>query len=370
MPELFQNKYEISLYEVFAFMGLAQCVFILVYIASRSWRSSRSIIPFLYFLLLGGLFFAELALGLFALASGYFLSLLTFAWLVVPVISYLFIVQIINLEKLPALKHYTILPVMFLCVIIPFSFGDFSDDCTASTLKCTFFYDILISIFVVFSTLTVSALLFDPEGFRAIRTDKDKKDRYWLALTIVIINAGVVASALGTIAGVLGEQDGRYIRIILGVAYAYLATTSLFRIYPPSIPVEKVANPESLNSSERKIIEDIERLMTLDKLYQEPAFSRADMARELNISEGVITKVINAHYGKNFPTLVNEARVEEAKHLLVDTDMNIKTIAEDVGFNSIATFNRVFKETVGKTATEYRAENGKAKDPDSEYILG
>jgi AraC-like DNA-binding protein len=351
-------------------MGVAQCVFILVYIASRSWRSSRSIIPFLYFLLLGSLFFGELFLGLYPTVSEHRQSILMFSWMVVPVLSYLFIVQIINLEKLPALKHYMVLPLTFLCMAIPYLFGDYGDVCNQGTLKCALFYDVLITIFVLFSTFTIGALLFDPDGFRCIRTDKDKKDRYWLALTIILINAGLVASALSNIAGILNLREGSYIRIILGVAYAYLATTSLFRIYPPSIPVEKTANPESLNTGEKKIINDINRLMTMDKLYQEPAFSRADLARELNISEGVITKVINAHYGKNFPTLVNEARVEEAKHLLVDTDMNIKTIADDVGFNSIATFNRVFKDIAGQTATEYRNENAKSKDPDSEYILG
>lgn len=370
MLDMFQSRYEISLYEVFSFMGLVQCIFILVYIASRSWRSSRSIIPFLYFLILGGLFFFELALGIYSLTSDFYLSALTFAWLVVPVISYLFIVQIINLEKLPAFKHYLILPLLVLCVCIPYVFGDYSQECTGSIIKCAFFYDVLTAIFVVFSTVTVAVLFLDPHGFRSIRTEKDKTDRYWLAMTIIIINAGVVATALGAIAGFIEGKEARYIRIILGVAYAYLATTSLFRIYPPSIPVEKVANPDSLSVNERKIIEDIERLMTLDKLYQEPAFSRADLARELNISEGVITKVINAHYGKNFPTVVNEARVVEAKHLLADSDMNIKTIAEDVGFNSIATFNRVFKDFAGQTASEYRTQNSKAKDPDSEYILG
>ncbi len=35
--------------------------------------------------------------------------------------------------------------------------------------------------------------------------------------------------------------------------------------------------------------------------------------------------------------------------------MPVTQIAFDVGFNSLASFNRVFKETTGQSPTEYRA---------------
>lgn len=355
-------------------MGLAQCVFILVYIASRSWRSSRSIIPFLYFLLLGGLFYAEFSYGFLDVKFDYFEPALQVLWLILPLLSYLFIIQIIKLEKLPSVKHYWVLALIAVGFSLAYYGLRYSEECADGLVRCETFYNALIVIFIVFSSIAVSVLFIDPQGFRAIRLDKEKKDRYWLALTIIIINTALIAVILSKYTGMLTEADGRYIRIILGVGYVYLATTSLFRIYPPSIPIEKVANPDSLSASEKKVIADIEKLMTMDKLYQEPSFSRADLARELNISEGVITKVINAHYGKSFPSLVNEARVKEAQHLLADTDVTIKAIAEDVGFNSIATFNRVFKDIVGETASNYRAAHKKepedVKPSDSDYILG
>jgi AraC-like DNA-binding protein len=48
--------------------------------------------------------------------------------------------------------------------------------------------------------------------------------------------------------------------------------------------------------------------------------------------------------------------VEEAKTLLVETQADISTISEESGFNSIATFNRVFKDIAGLSPTEYRAK--------------
>lgn len=357
MPTFFQNTFEITFYEVFSFLGLVQSVFILVYIASRSWRSSRSIIPFLYFLLLGGLFYIEFAAGFMDLQLpnlGFYTS---FFWLLLSIFSYLLIVQIINLESLPRLPHYLVMMMACCAFLFSYGIGRLSGECDGLLSSCTFFQDSIIITFTICAAISLSVLFFDPAGFRSIRAQKDKRERYWLALSIILVNACLIGLALATYADMMPVGEARSIRIMMGMAFVYLATTSLFRIYPPSLPVVKLAAPESLSESEQKVIADIERLMTYDKLYQEPSFSRADLARELGISEGIITRVINAYYGKSFPVIVNEKRVDEAKHLLVETDANIKTIAVDVGFNSIASFNRVFKDYAGMTASEFRARN-------------
>ncbi len=307
--------------------------------------------------MLGGLFYVEFAYGFLGMEMLNIGFMLGFAWLLLPFFSYFLIIQVINLEKLPSLSHYLILLVGLGAFLFSYSLASFDGSCEGTLISCDVFQDSLVVTFIICALIVLTILFFDSSGLRSIRLDKDKKERYWLALTIILVNACLVAVALANYAEMIPADDGRSVRIMMGMAYVYLATTSLFRIYPPSIPVNKQAAPEKLTINEKKLIEDIERLMTMDKLYQEPAFSRADLARELEISEGVITKVINMHYGKSFPVIINERRVEEAKHLLAATDDNIKTIAIDVGFNSIASFNRVFKEYVGMTATQYRAEN-------------
>jgi AraC-like DNA-binding protein len=40
----------------------------------------------------------------------------------------------------------------------------------------------------------------------------------------------------------------------------------------------------------------------------------------------------------------------------VETDMPIKAIAEDVGFNSIASFNRVFRDILGQSPGQFRGD--------------
>jgi putative ABC transport system permease protein len=54
---------------------------------------------------------------------------------------------------------------------------------------------------------------------------------------------------------------------------------------------------------------------------------------------------------------VNELRIEEVKRKMDDpacSHIKIIEIAYECGFNSKATFNRVFKKLTGKPPTEYK----------------
>ena len=82
---------------------------------------------------------------------------------------------------------------------------------------------------------------------------------------------------------------------------------------------------------------------------------RAELARELKVGEATLSRLVNARYVKTIPQLLNEFRVKDAQKLLKETDASIQNIFEESGFNSITTFNRVFKELSGEAPKEYRA---------------
>ena len=92
----------------------------------------------------------------------------------------------------------------------------------------------------------------------------------------------------------------------------------------------------------------------LDKVYQEANFSRADLARELNVSEANVSRIVSAHFGKSLPQLINELRIRDSLQLLEQTDAGMQIIAEQVGFSSLPTFNRVFKDVMNVSPSEYR----------------
>ena len=120
------------------------------------------------------------------------------------------------------------------------------------------------------------------------------------------------------------------------------------------IAAQKKDKGATLSIYERSIARQIEELIYLQKAYQEPSYSRADLARECEVPEAVVSKVLNTHFGLSFPQLMNKHRVEDAKRLLIQTKEPMKIIAEEAGFNSLASFNRAFKEISGVSPSEFR----------------
>lgn len=76
--------------------------------------------------------------------------------------------------------------------------------------------------------------------------------------------------------------------------------------------------------------------------------------------EHQLRALINGELGhRNFSAFLNAYRLTEAKRLLADPEQarrQVLQIALDVGFGSIAPFNRAFKEATGRTPTEFRKE--------------
>ncbi|MBS2099393.1 helix-turn-helix domain-containing protein [Carboxylicivirga linearis] len=78
------------------------------------------------------------------------------------------------------------------------------------------------------------------------------------------------------------------------------------------------------------------------------------VAEKTGVSQRKITNLINNRFNCNFKSYINRIRINEAKRLLSETDMNIGEIAYKVGFNNQSHFNRVFKAENNISPSEYR----------------
>lgn len=113
-------------------------------------------------------------------------------------------------------------------------------------------------------------------------------------------------------------------------------------------------------SGESEIIATLNNLMEDRKLYRSAEFSLSDLSRESGISGRVISKALNNELGKNYFQFINEYRVEEVKAKLLDAKqdhLTILSIGLDAGFNSKASFNRVFKTYTSQTPKEFKVNN-------------
>ncbi|MGL4737132.1 MAG: response regulator transcription factor [Cellulosilyticaceae bacterium] len=78
------------------------------------------------------------------------------------------------------------------------------------------------------------------------------------------------------------------------------------------------------------------------------------VADELFVSTWHLCKVIKKQTGTNFVDLLNEVRIEQAKKLLLESNMKIYEIAEHVGYADTAYFSKIFKKIANVTPNEYR----------------
>ncbi len=91
--------------------------------------------------------------------------------------------------------------------------------------------------------------------------------------------------------------------------------------------------------------------------YQEPNLSLQDLSTQLNMSRHHLSALINQKQKKNFYEFINTYRIEEVKNLIVDPenkDQKIMSLAYDAGFNSKASFNRIFKQFTNMTPSQYQ----------------
>jgi len=96
-----------------------------------------------------------------------------------------------------------------------------------------------------------------------------------------------------------------------------------------------------------------------EKPYLNPELSLPVLAEALETSRNHLSNIINKVHNKNFYEFINEYRVEEVKSLMADPKnkhLKLMSLAYDAGFNSKATFNRIFKQMTGMTPSQYLAD--------------
>lgn len=101
------------------------------------------------------------------------------------------------------------------------------------------------------------------------------------------------------------------------------------------------------------------RLLNVDRVYRRPKISIKSLADELGLPEYRLRRLIHEELGfRNFNAFLHHYRLREACEMLSDPNevrTPILTIALTVGYQSINTFNRAFREINGETPSAFRA---------------
>ena len=92
----------------------------------------------------------------------------------------------------------------------------------------------------------------------------------------------------------------------------------------------------------------------LHSFSEEPQISLSDIARKYGISEEHFCRMFRKYTGFRPFEYINLLKIQKAKELLSNTDLDIREIAKQVGYESHSYFSMLFKKYMGETPTEYR----------------
>jgi AraC-like DNA-binding protein len=91
----------------------------------------------------------------------------------------------------------------------------------------------------------------------------------------------------------------------------------------------------------------------MDRSYAEPLDVRA-VAAVAHVSEAHFIRSFRAVFGETPHRYLQRRRVERAMFLLRETERSVTDVCMDVGFSSLGTFSRTFRDIVGVSPSEYR----------------
>lgn len=101
---------------------------------------------------------------------------------------------------------------------------------------------------------------------------------------------------------------------------------------------------------------------TMDRTYARP-LDVAALARVACVSEAHFIRGFRATFGETPHRYLQRRRVERAMFLLRRSERNVTDICLDVGFTSLGTFSRTFREIVGTSPTSYRDSTDRRSAP-------
>lgn len=111
---------------------------------------------------------------------------------------------------------------------------------------------------------------------------------------------------------------------------------------------------ESNYEPNKKLIQKVKN--RLNQNYNK-TYNLTAISKEFGVSSSHLTRLFKEYCGQTPNDYVKQIRINKAMRLLNKSNLNILEIAYDVGFKSLSSFYKCFKEKTGYPPNEYRKRN-------------
>lgn len=193
--------------------------------------------------------------------------------------------------------------------------------------------------------------------------EKRRTVRLWLPLLVGLQTGGVLVfeTLLGRSIPYPPVQLANALLILALILFAGLA---LLRIDNELLPAVAPAttgprDPAELSASETVLSHRLAEAIA-DGIHRTPGLTITGLAAYLETPEHRLRALINRRLGyRNFSAYLNHHRIADAREMLSNpklVDLPVLTIAMDLGYNSLPTFNRAFRQEAGMTPTDFRRD--------------
>jgi AraC-like DNA-binding protein len=240
-------------------------------------------------------------------------------------------------------------------------------------------FSVLLIICLALAYLAASFWLLyrHQKNVKNIYSTTKGKDLKWLRILLISLSVVILANTIiewlrnyfNLIPSDIGISIG-YIFILLGLLYIGfngIRQTTVFS-FDESIQISKKRSDVPIRNSAKASYEplshendheDYQELLSYienHKPYVDFDLNLLSLSAQTDIKPRHLSWLINNKSGQNFCDFINQFRIEEFKRRVREPDSKnytLLSIAYECGFNSKATFNRVFKNRTGITPSSF-----------------
>lgn len=203
-----------------------------------------------------------------------------------------------------------------------------------------------------------------------------KVDLRWLRVwvkglilfTVFDISTGIIAATLPQVSAIVYLNALYLVGLIWYIGYFGLQQTQVFLSEVSTLDAPTQAQnltkptppkPKINDQASRQLQQRLHELVIQEELYKDEEVSLYKIAQKMGLSDKRLSELINQDMGTNFYEYINGFRIATFKQKVQNGDaqqFTLLALAYESGFNSKASFNRIFKKQTGLTPSQFKQQ--------------